>query len=142
MKLLIIANLLLFFNMPTEEGQLTKTFHQTIDTDEVEEICAYYEDENVEIVTWEGNMIMVEVSVVIHNTSEALFNYFEKSGRYNTLTSLDGGSLILKAAEKKQQSVMVKGAKKESYEEITVRIMVPSEFKEVEKNKWKRAESM
>jgi len=142
MKFLLFVNLLLFFSLPTEDGKLNRTFHKTVETDDVEEICAYYEDENVEIMTWEGNMIMVEIHVVIHNTSEALFNYFEKSGRYETLTSLDGGSLILKGNKKKQQSVMVKGTKKDSYEEITVKIMVPSEFKEVEKNKWKRMDSM
>ncbi len=142
MKFLLFANILLFFHLPTKEGQLTRTFHKTIDTDEIEEICVYYENENVEIVTWEGNLIMVEVNVVIHNSSQALFSYFEKSGRYEPLTSIDGGALILKGNQKKQQSVIVKGAKKDVYEDITVRILVPSEFKEIEKNKWKRVESM
>lgn len=142
MKFLLFANILLFFHLPTEEGQLTRTFHKTIDTDDVEEICAYYENENVEIETWEGNMIIVEVNVVIHNTSAALFDYFEKSGRYETLTSFDGGELILKENKKKQNSIMIKGTKKESYEEITIKIMVPSDFKEIKKNKWKRMDSM
>ena len=104
MKLLILINLFLLFGITTnEEGALTKTFHKTIDIDGVESITAAY-DQEVEILPWEGSLIMVEVSVVMHNASPAVFSYFEKSGRYETLTSLEGEKMILSPKKKKQQS--------------------------------------
>jgi len=138
MKLLILINLFLLFGITTnEEGALTKTFHKTIDIDGVESITAAY-DQEVEILPWEGSLIMVEVSVVMHNASPAVFSYFEKSGRYETLTSLEGEKMILSPKKKKQQSVMVKGVKKETFEEVSIKIMVPSEFKKVGEKEWVR----
>jgi len=142
MRLLVFANLLTFFSFSVDEDALSRSFHQTIDIDDVKNIYANYEaSEDIEMMTWEGNMIMVQVDVVVYNTSAAVFNYFEKSGRYETLTSLEGGELILAPKKRKQKSVMSKGLKKEANEEISVKIFVPSTFKEVERNKWKLDEA-
>ncbi len=137
MKLIICAYVLFFFAIAMDDDQLSKTYHKTVDVDEIEEISAQYEGDEVEMITWDGNVIMVEVKVDI-TASTAVFTYFERSGRYETLTSIEGEKLILTSKKKKQKSVMVKGMKKDTYEKVKIKIFVPTEFEEVEKNNWKR----
>lgn len=76
---------LLLFLIPTIGfAQQQKTLHQTFEIEEVERLNIELYDE-VEVEKWEGNTILTETKIEVHDATKGIFNHFVKEGRYEIL---------------------------------------------------------
>ncbi len=81
----IYINFLLLLLIPTLGlAQQQKTLHQTFEIEEVERLNFDLYDE-IEVEKWEGNTVLTETKIEVHDATKGIFNHFVKEGRYEIL---------------------------------------------------------
>ena len=58
-----------------------KTLHQTFEIEEVERLTFDLFGE-IEVEKWEGNTVLTETNIELHDATKGIFNHYLKEGRY------------------------------------------------------------
>ena len=125
MRYLITICLMSLFVM-SAQSQTVRRFHQNFDVEEIESIDIQVKG-NVQVNTWAGNTILVEVNITTANGSAAVLNMLQKEGRYDLDLKKNGLSGQVENKMTHQQNIKVKGV--EMDETIEYTISIPDSFR-------------
>lgn len=114
-------------------GQIEKTFHQTFETKDVQNIQLEMFGE-YELVPWAGSNVLVETSIQLYNSNESILKHFiEKENRYVVdADTTVAGTLKLYSHDMKRMALRSKGGVA-STEYVVTRIFIPEIYTVVDK---------
>ncbi len=107
-------------------AQLEKTLHQTFEVKEVKNISVNI-PAGYELLSWPGDVILVETNVKLEQANAAIMNYVVENGRY--LIQFEGkkdGNYILSYKNPSPQKLKTKFGICD--EVVNIRIFVPESF--------------
>lgn len=79
-----IYTLLLLLIPSIGSAQQQKTLHQTFEIEEVERLNFDLYGE-IEVEKWEGNTVLTETKIEVHDATKGIFNHFINEGRYEII---------------------------------------------------------
>ncbi len=83
---------------------------------------------------WVGDAVMIETKVSLYNASEGILKHFIDEGRYTVEAKLEGKTLLLTSKDKVRSPIGT--SKRESREEVTVRVFIPEKMRPEGANSW------
>ena len=122
---------LLLASITSLSAQAEKSYHQSLPIDDAKKIVVQVAD-NIEIIPWMGNTILVETKVQLTNANIDVLNYIVKQGRYDVAIEKDDTVLRIVSKNPTRAPIRIKNV--DCFETVTVKIFVPEEFKAVRAN--------
>lgn len=120
-------SLFLFFCFITvASSQAVQRYHQSFEVDQVNAIDIQLEG-NVQVETWAGNTVLVEVYVTTANGSSAILTHLQKQGRFDLQFIADGNKALLSKKDVIRQPIKTKGV--ELDETVKYLISIPDSFR-------------
>ncbi len=120
-----------FVSILSLSAQAEKSYHQSLPIDDASKIVVQVAD-NIEIIPWMGNTILVETKVQLTNASVDILNYIVKQGRYDVAIEKEGTLMRIVSKNPTRAPIRIKNV--DCFETVTVKIFVPEEFKAVKVN--------
>lgn len=109
-------------------GQITKTLHQTFQTDGAPKLELQLVDE-YEIEFWPGNNVLVETKVELYDASPAILDFFvNQKLRYQIDIDDSGPVLHISSHDPKRVEIQHKGQK--CYEFVRIRLFIPDIYEQ------------
>ncbi len=103
-------------------------FHKTIPADSIKSVTLdIAETDELSVVNWPGNYILIETSVLMYNGQKNLMRTLKEEGRWDIEPALSGSTLTLTSVEKMRPVMKTKRGLTE--DEVTVVIYLPEDFK-------------
>lgn len=126
---------LAFFSIAMTQAQVQKTFHQTFDVTDADEIQVSLAD-NYDVQLWAGNNIMIEMTVKLSNVQQNVLDYvIHQEGRYNIKMLRPQENIVqLVSQNPSRKTISVKGV--DSEETVSVKIFVPDTYNITDKNRF------
>ncbi len=75
---------------------------------------------------WEGNTILTETTVQLHDASPAVFKYYLENGRYDVVGEASGNDFILSSIKMDRKPIRTK--KGECYEFVNTVVYYPEDY--------------
>lgn len=126
---LVKTTLLLLFALPTGlfAQDPADIFHKTILIDSVKTITLdIAETDELTVVNWPGNYVLIETSVLMYNGQQNLMNTLKEEGRWDIEPTLSGTTLQLVSKEKLRPVMRTKRGMTE--DKVQVVIYLPEDF--------------
>ncbi|PHI20359.1 hypothetical protein CEQ90_07825 [Lewinellaceae bacterium SD302] len=102
-------------------------FHKTIPADSIKSVTLdIAETDELSVVNWPGNYILIETSVLMYNGQKNLMRTLKEEGRWDIEPALSGSALTLTSVEKLRPVMKTKRGLTE--DEVTVVIYLPEGF--------------
>lgn len=112
-------------------------FHKTVDLDEINEVSLdVYAKDELEVLPWPGDDILIETSVKLNNGKPHILKFFLEKGRWELNEEITGDQLQLVSSDKVRR--MVQGTEGTSSETVTIVIYLPEEFNQAGENLYRR----
>jgi hypothetical protein len=121
--ILSIATFLLF-SVGTQ-AQAVRRYHQTLSVTDATSLTVEAQGQ-VELTTWAGSDVLVEITVTTAGGSVAVLNHLQKEGRYDLAIVQVNGKATIVNKMAKRQAIKVKGADMD--EHIKYTISVPEQY--------------
>jgi hypothetical protein len=103
-------------------------FHKTIPVDSINSIALdIAETDELSVVSWPGNYLLIETSVLMYNGQKNLMNTLKEEGRWDIEPTLVGETLQLTSKEKLRPVMRTKRGMTEDVVQIV--IYLPEAFK-------------
>jgi len=123
----------------TLRAQIHDQLHWVFPLDSVAEVRFDLVDP-FEVANWEGNQVMVTSEITVYNASKGIMHFFiEENKRYDIVAdTLQPKVLTLKSYQSRRAPIQSKG--ETCYEQIQVKIFLPTSFAPVDGQLWRRKE--
>ncbi len=106
-------------------AQHEKIIHKSFDIEDASTIKLNIYGEHV-FEKWEGNTILTETTVKLHDASPAVFKYYLKEGRYEVIGALDNNVLNISSVKMDRNPIKTKNGV--CYEFVNTIVYYPEDF--------------
>ena len=106
-------------------AQHEKIIHNSFDLDEVSQVKLNIYGEHT-FEKWEGNTILTETTVQLHDASPAVFKHYLKEGRYQIMAEVENNALNISSVKMVRNPIKTKNGV--CYEFVNTVVYYPEDF--------------
>jgi|GEM_PF-2741718 hypothetical protein len=130
----------MFLTQAAVFAQIHDQLHWVFPVDSVAEVRLDLVDP-FEVANWEGNQVMVTSEITVYNASKGIMRFFiEENKRYDVVADTLQPQQILRLKSYQSRRAPIQSKGETCYEQIQVKIFLPTNFAQVDGKLWRRKE--